>query len=254
MDTIFNNTNYLFILANQGAGGHRLGRIVSCFNNVCWYSSKHNGIDPWDVFLDNTIAGKDISEYHYDRTLDNKTVPILGERILKWWDSEDWDKFYNTTWLTEFKKITLPANMIIHWVLHDTPAELHRKFPQAKIISLIDTDIDSVTDRYMQTTARFPCAINHFNLKPSYKNQYAQYVDALINPTEQQLWFQINKNSTETDYINHIKENLTLLNNVRQSYVNKNYLTVTWGTLDIGVLKSFLDAGEIDQSYKKLLN
>jgi hypothetical protein len=254
MDTIFNNTNYLFILANQGAGGHRLGRIISCFNNVYWYSSKHNGEHPWDVFLDNTIAGKDISKYHYDRTLGNKTVPVLGERILKWWDSEDWDKFYNTTWLTEFKKITFPDNMIIHWVLHDTPAELHKKFPQAKIISLIDTDIELVTDRYMQTTAKFPCAINHFNLKPSYKNQYAHYVDELVNPTEQQLWFQINKNSTETDYINCIKENLTLLNNVRQSYVNKNYLTVTWGTLDIDILKSFLNSDKIDQSYKRLLN
>jgi hypothetical protein len=64
MDATFNNTNYLFILANQGAGGHRLGRIISCFNNVYWYSSKHNGEHPWDVFFTEAVSGKNISQYH----------------------------------------------------------------------------------------------------------------------------------------------------------------------------------------------
>jgi hypothetical protein len=254
MDTVFNNNNYLFVLANQGAGGHRLGRLVSCFNNVYWYSSAHNGVNPWDIFFDNKVTGKSISAYHYDRTVDNKTLPIVGERILKWWDRKDYKKFYNTVWTNEIKKITIPKNIFMHWVLHDTPEEIHEVFPQAKIVSLIDTDIDLVADRYMETTANFPCAINHFNLKPPYKNQYATNIDALVNPTEQELWFHTNKNSTQQDYINYIKENLTLLNNARQSYTNKNYITVTWDTLNLDNLKNFLNADTINHHYTKLLN
>jgi hypothetical protein len=254
MDLVFNNNNYLFILANQGAGGHRLGRLVSCFDNVYWYSSIHNGVSPWDIFFDNKIAGKSISAYHYDRTVDNKTLPIVGERILKWWDRKDHKKFYNTVWADEIKKINLPKNVFMHWVLHDTPEEIHAVFPQAKIISLIDTDLDQVIDRYMKTTANFPCAINHFNLKPPYKNQYAINVAALERPTEQELWFYTNKNSTQQDYINYIKENLTLFNNVRQSYTDKNYITVTWKTLNVDNLKNFLNASSIDHNYTKLLN
>lgn len=253
MDTTFNNSNYLFILANQGAGGHRLGRLISCFNNVYWYSSIHNGVDPWDVFLDQKITGKSISAYHYDRTIDNKTVPIVGERILKWWHPQDYKNFYNTVWANEIKKITMPANVFIHWVLHDTPAEIHAIFPQAKIISLIDTDLDSVTDRYMATTANFPCAINHFNLKPTYKNQYANDIDILGNPTEQQLWFYTHKHCTQKDYTDHIKENLTLLNNVRQSYVDKNYLTTTWENIDLNDIKRFLIADTIHQCHTRIL-
>lgn len=245
--------NFLFILANQGAGGHRLGRIISCLDNVYWYSSKHNGIDPWDLFLDEAVTGKLISQYHYDRTIGNSTLPIIGERILKWWNFEDHKNFYTTTWLTEFNKLSLPSNMLIHWVLHDSPQDLHKIFPQAKIISLIDTDLDIVTNRYMQTTAKFPCAIKHFNLKPSYKNDYATLLEKLGNPTEEELWFYVNSNYTRDDYFNHIKENLTLLNNVRQSYTHKNYLTVNWETLDIDIIKMFLDSKNINPYYKNLL-
>lgn len=249
----FERADILFILANQGAGGHRLGRIISCLDNVYWYSSKHNGINPWDLFLDNTVTGKSISQYHYDRTMGNNTLPIVGERILKWWNIEDHKNFYTTNWSTEFSKLTLPAGMFVHWVLHDTPQDLHKIFPQAKIISLIDTDLDIVTSRYMQTTARFPCAIKHFNLKPSYKNNYATIVEKLGNPTEEELWFYNNPNSNRVDYFNHIKENLTLLNNARQLYAHKNYLSLTWETLDIDIIKSFLNSDNIDSSYKTLL-
>ena len=249
----FQNNNMLFVLANQGAGGHRLGRIISCFDNVYWYSSKNNGIDPWDLFFNRTVTGKSISQYHYDRTIGSQTLPIVGERILKWWDPSDYNNFYNNVWAEELNKLSLPNNMIIHWVLHDTPQALHKIFPQAKIISLIDTDMESVTARYMQTTAKFPCAINHFNLKPAYKNAYAIKIAELGNPTEQEFWFYLNSGATQQEYFNHIKENLTLLNNARQSYFHKNYLSLTWETIDINVIKSFLNSNNIDQRYLNLL-
>ncbi len=244
--------NFLFVLANQGAGGHRLGRIISCLDNVHWYSSENNGLRPYDVFYNDTVAGKSISAYHYDRTLGNNTLPIVGERILKWWDTKDYDLFYTTCWLTEINKLSLPDNTLMHWILHDDPRDLHKVFPNAKIISLIDTDIDLITDRYMKTTAKFPCAIKHFNLKPPYKNDYAKAVELLGSPTEKDLWFYFNKDADQQDYFNHIKENLTLLNNARKSYVNKNHLSFTWDTLDINNIKTFLNSSSIDENYLTL--
>lgn len=253
MSDLFNNKNYLFVLANPGAGGHRLGRIISCFNTVYWYSSLHNGSNPWDIFFDNTVTGKSISAYHYDRTFINDTVPLLGERILKWWNPEDYDSFYQNNWSQEMQKISLPKDQLIHWILHDRPEDLHFRFPNAKIISLIDTDLDLVTDRYMQTTANFPCAVKHFNLKPGYKNQYAECIDKLGKPTEQQLWFDSHKNSNFDDYYTHIKNSLTLMNNIRLSYKHENHLCVTWNQLDIERLKIFLNATNIDTQFKLLV-
>jgi hypothetical protein len=241
------------VLANPGAGGHRLGRLLSCFDTVHWYSSDHNGTDPWDIFFDDTVTGKSISAYHYDRTLDTGAVPLVGERILKWWNPEDYDEFYQSRWVAEMGKISLPKNKLTHWVLHDSPADLHARFPNAKIISLIDTDLDSVTDRYMQTTAEFPCAVNHFNLKPCYKNQYAECVEKLGSPTEQQFWLYNNRNSSLVDYYAHVKNCLTVMNNVRQSYKHENYLCTTWDCLDINALRSFLNATTIDQQYTALI-
>lgn len=244
--------NFLFVLANQGAGGHRLGRIISCLNNVYWYSSKNNGLTPSDVFYNETVAGKSISAYHYDRTIGTSTLPILGERILKWWNVEDYNIFYKDYWLSELKKISLPDNMIMHWVLHDQPKDLHDRFPNAKIISLIDTDLDLVTERYTKTTSKFPCAIKHFNLKPPYKNEYARVIDSLVAPTEQDVWYYLNKDASPSDYFNHIKENLTMLNNARKSYIHKNHLSITWETLDIDLIKTFLNSSSINEDYLTL--
>jgi hypothetical protein len=253
----FESDNLLFILANQGSGGHRLGRLISCLDNVYWYSSKNNGTNPWDVFFDNIIVGKDISKYHYDRTVNDKTVPVVGERILKWWDYQDQDTFYNTQWLEEFKKINVPKNNFIHWVLHDDPESLHRIFPNAKIISLIDTDIENVTNRYMETTAFFPAFVKLPNLKPNYENQHALDIKNLMSnnrvPTEKDLWFYQNPRSTEVDYFNSIKNMLDAKNRMRLSYDNPKHFKLTWENLQITLLLNFLSSTTINENYKILI-
>jgi len=258
MDTIFNNTNYLFILANQGAGGHRLGRIISCIDTVLWYGCDRNGTNPWDTFYSDLVTGKDISEFHYDRLLNKMVVPLVGERILRWWDNADHLKYYQNNWQNEMKKLSFDNTKFLHWVLHDDPKSLHDMFPNAKIISLIDEDLDQTTDRYMITTSAFPAFVKLPNLKPNYYNQYALDVsnimlDQLDVPTEQDLWFYQNPEATVADYYNYVKNMLDTKNRMRLSYDNPNHFKLTWKNLQLDKLLNFLNSKEINENYKTLI-
>jgi len=258
MDTMFDNTNYLFILANQGAGGHRLGRIISCIDTVRWYGCDKNGIYPWDTFYSNSITGKDISEFHYDRLIDNIVVPLVGERILRWWDNADHLKYYQNNFQSEMKKIPIDNTKFLHWVLHDDPQSLHDMFPNAKIISLIDEDLDQTTDRYMITTSEFPAFVKLPNLKPNYYNQYALDIKSLMLaqsdvPTEQELWFYQHPNATADEYYNYVKNILDAKNRMRLSYNNPNHFKLTWKNLQLDSLLNFLLSENINENYKTLV-
>lgn len=258
MHPTFNNSNYLFILANPGAGGHRLGRIISCIDNVYWYSHDRNGINPWDVFFTDKVSGKNISQYHYDRLVGNQTVPLLGERIEQWWNLEDIDYFYNSIWTKEIEKFqSMLETKYIHWVLHDSPKHILARFPNAKIIALVDTDVDAVVDRYLETTAKFPCYYHHKNLKPNYLNDYATAVNSTIefndNATEFDLWA-FKNGPNKRQYREFIHNTITEDNNIKNSFYDPRYIKITWETFNVNQVIEFLEATGVDPNYKKLLS
>ena len=261
MTSVFDSSRYLFILANPGSGGHRLGRIVSCIDNVYWYSDPKNGIEPWNIFHTDLVAGKNVSQYHYDRLVNDSTVPLIGERIEKWWNKEDCDNFYNNVWAKEIVKFQkILETQYIHWVLHDLPQDILDRFPNAKIISLIDTDINSVTTRYLSTTAKFPAFYHHDNLKPDYLNEHAKLATALrsIKPdaTERDLWILKNYSTVKnfnSEYRQEIYNRISADNAVRSNFEDSRYKKITWESLNIPQVIDFLNAGGIDQSYQRLL-
>jgi hypothetical protein len=262
MHSTFKNSNYLFILANPGAGGHRLGRIISCINNVYWYSHDRNGINPWDVFFTDKVSGKSISQYHYDRLVGKQSIPLLGERIERWWYPEDVDYFYSNIWAKEIEEFQpMLETKYIHWVLHDSPTHILARFPNAKIIALVDTDIDAVVDRYLETTAKFPCYYHHKNLKPNYMNDYAVSVELVQQKektaTERDLWIFNNYysvNDYDTDYRNFLYRKITEENDIRNQLSDPRYIKITWKTFNIDQVIEFLEATGVDPNYKKLLN
>jgi hypothetical protein len=259
MPQYFDSNRYLFILANEGAGGHRLGRIISCLDNVHWYSDPANGLCPWDVFNTDGVAGKNISPYHYDRLVDGKHAPLLGERIEKWWDASDISQFYNHTWakiIAQENFQTILETKYLHWILHDTPEVLHRRFPQAKFIALIDDDIESVVDRYMETTAKFPVDLKLPDVRPQYLNRHAKLIKALTTlykkPTEQDLWKIYNQNSKDT-YRTAIEKRLTANNKLRAEYNSDRYLKVSWNSFDADQIFKFLDSDDLDSHWINLM-
>lgn len=261
------NSEYLlFICATPGNGGHRLGRIISCFDNVYWYSHPNNGKDPSDIFYNEVVKGKSISPYHYDRLTEISMIPLVGERIEKYWHEEDYDYFYRVVW-NELITEAGAADIIIQkkyltWIIHDDPNYIRSRFPNSKIINLIDNDIDQVVNRYLKTTAYFPASIDNPKTKPYYQTIYATQLEKIkqVNkkPTLRDMWAWVNYEKYFFDdimlpqYFLEIKKEISDLN-LKKTKAYNNMLNINWETLNIDNLKNFLNASNIDHNYIKLL-
>ena len=186
----------VFITASPGAGGHRLGRIVSCFEGVHWDRCRLNGGTPWSTHLEAAVKGKGISPYHYDRRTPVGMVPLVGERIERYWAPADWEHYYSVVWPQLMERsgarTILEAGHKLTWVLHDLPDHLHALFPNARIINLVDADLDSLIQRYLETTAHFPAWVDNVSDKPDYETPHSRSLRLLRSlndyPTERDFW------------------------------------------------------------------
>jgi hypothetical protein len=269
-----NSDKLIFILASAGGGGHRLGRIVCCFNNVFWYEAIRNGKYPWRIFPSDQVKGKDISPYHFDRRTNTDMIPLVGERIERFWNAEDFNTLYSTVWNQQMSAAGADAiisnGKSLVWVIHDTAEYILAKFPNAKIINLVDQDINYVIERYLKTTALFPVTIENRNLKPGYVNRHAQLIDDLLiaraplsacqdDPTYRDLWaWEYNQQpiyteDLDSEYKSYIST-LLKAQHIERIKESPNYINVTWDNLNIESIKSFIGATSIDENYKFLLN
>ena len=271
-----NSDQLIFVLASPAGGGYRLGRILCCFDNVFWYACVRNGMFPYSIFRKDPnkprlaaskVKGRTVSKYHFDRRTQTGMIPLLGERIEKFWKDDQLETFYKENWNNEFKIAGGPEILNIGtsilWVLHDIPSNLENRFPNAKIINLLDDDIHAVIDRYMSTTALFPFKIENTNLKPLEDNHVSKELAALEKfnaaPTYRDYWAWTTKgvavyNDTfKEDYIKYVS---SIIIDQQQELEKENpkYLTVTWDTLDIESIRKFLDAKAVDPNYIKLIN
>lgn len=260
------SSNLLFICSTPGGAGYRLGRLLSCFNNVYWYCNRRNGEVPWDIFLSNEVKGRLISPYHYDRRTSKNMIPLVGERIEKYWNDSDLQFYYQTVWNQQMN-IADAGSIIDHnyisWVIHDTPAYILSLFPNAKIINLIDTDIDQVVERYLATTSLFPIKFENKNVKPEYFTKYAADVDNLekinISATQRDFWAwemyntPIYNKTMDNAYYLYVKDLLYTLHN-KKNINEDGWINVSWNNIDILKIQEFLNSDNIDINYKKLLN
>jgi hypothetical protein len=260
-----NSDRLLFICASAGNGGHRLGRIVSCAENVYWYSHANNGIHPWDAERNNIIKGKDISQYHYDRLLPLGVVPLVGERVEKYWSEDDVDYYYSVVWPKLMQSVNADQILEHHfltWVVHDAPKNIRSRFPNSKIINLIDDDVDSVALRYFQTTSLFPAKIENTDIKPSsYLSNFSKLIKDVetknLKPSIRDLWCFQKHNEFfynpiyDQEYLTDIKLELADLDAKKNSPVS-NSLSLTWARLDIRSIESYLNS-KLNENFKHLI-
>lgn len=242
-----NGAKLLIINSLQGAGGHRLGRILSCFEDVYWYSHPNNGLEPWSLALNNKIKESAISKYHYDRILSNgESIPLIGSRIEKYWDSPKW---YDN-WLSIMNTLDLPDKFLT-FVVHDSPKYLRSFFPEAFIVNLI-CDPDKSTDRHMNTSAKFRIDFKLKGQRPDYKSVWVKASEQLLsknkNATEADLWEYMYK----TDHYQGMKiknREANKLNFKEKSYAN---ITLDYESLKLYDLEKYF--GVLDASHKRLLH
>ena len=275
MDYI-NSDKLIFICASPAGAGYRLGRIISCLNNVYWYYSKGNGLHPWSVVRKNPAApapepfkikGRKISKFHYDRITKNGVIPLVGERVEQFWNNNDLDYYYNIVWTDLMTKSSandiIESGLHLTWVVHDTPNHILNRFPNSKIINLIDENIDDVAKRYLSTTALFPITIENKNIKPDYQNQYSLTLSSLqqLNetPTYQDFWMWKNytepvyNNLHDNEYYRSILSELLELDQLKRKQTS-NCLNFCWSKFDVNLLINFLKSKEISKEYLSLLN
>jgi hypothetical protein len=264
---IIQSNKLLFICANPGSGGYRLSRIISCLDNVFWYSNGRNGIYPWTVYNNSRVAGKEISEYHYDRYIGHQMVPLVGERIESYWNADDLDNYYNNIWadkmLSSGATSITKNNMYISWVVHDLPDYILARFPNAKIINLIDDDIDVVVNRYLETTALFPIILRNTDIKPVYKTEHAVLVDRLTKTnklaTYRDLWAIKYKNVHsysnllfDQEFKQYLENMFNYLHNIKLKR-NPSYYSTSWSSFNVDEIKSYLGSNIIENNYQLLL-
>ena len=252
----------LFVLASPGGGGHRLGRIVSCLDNVYWYSHEFNGLNPYDVSYNNVVNGKDISPYHFDRLHKNKILPVVGERLERYFDSADYDEVYDL-WNNHMDSAGIDQimeNKYVLYVLHDKPENILKRFPNCKIINLVDIDIELTADRYMNTTALFPIHINSIVPKPRYINTFNEKLIELRSvtskPTYRDFWAYTKYNTLyvtdyDMEYKKYVIKIITEHNN--SSITDYRVTNITWEGMEVLKLIQFCNSQSIDSNYTKLL-
>jgi hypothetical protein len=268
-----NSDKLIFVIASPGGGGHRLGRIICCFDNVFWYEAIRNGKYPWRIFPSDAVKGKTISSFHFDRRTATNMIPLVGERIERFWNDNDLYTLYSTVWDAQMDAAgageIINSNKSLVWVIHDTAEYILSKFPNAKIINLVDSNIDYIIDRYLKTTALFPIAIENKKLKPPYVNNHAKLLDELVEarsttllrnvePTYRDFWAWENKqqleytNDLDDEYKSYVS-NLLTQQHVERIKESPKYINVTWDNLNIDLIRRFINATSIDENYKSLL-
>lgn len=234
----------------MGGRGYRLGRILSCYEKVYWYSHPDNGWYPWTFATTNVIKEIDFSKYHYDRILPDDTyLPLIGSRIEKYWDNEDW----LDNWHELMAKINLPAGYLTY-VVHDSPAYLRKRFPKSIIFNLIG-DPSKATDHHMNTSANFRIDYLLENQIPSYRSNWVRVRDELllINPDarEKDLWL-YKYGGTVNDYRQSVLESNMCANQRNLDEQSFSNVTVSLDSFDPVAYENIL--GKIHERYITLLS
>jgi len=238
----------LIINSIQGGGGHRLGRIFSCYENIYWYSHPNNGLTPWTFATNGKLKEAAFSKYHYDRILEDGTrIPLIGSRIEKYWGNDDW----LANWKQLMANIILPDKFIT-FVVHDSPTYLRRLFPRSVIVNLLSNDTDYATDRHMETSANFRIDYKFEGQIPKYKSKWVRTRDALLelnkDVTEKEAWSFMHPDQNYYEHMLKFNKESNTKNFIERK--DADY-TITWQTFQPDYFQEHF--GKIDNNYRNLI-
>jgi hypothetical protein len=142
----------IFVSFERGGGGHRVARTLAAMPEHYWYSHPDNGIHPWNIHFTHTeIRQRHLSNAHFDRIVPLGKLPPTWDYVSDFFPDPAayYDIFYK-----KFIEVAPVTDQKFIYCTHSTPGELRKFFPNNKIINIV-SDVKTVTDRHMHTTALF---------------------------------------------------------------------------------------------------
>tara|TARA_B100000927_G_scaffold106112_1_gene85859 strand:+ start:2678 stop:3406 length:729 start_codon:yes stop_codon:yes gene_type:complete len=134
----------------QGSGGHMLGRMIACCENVAWYDHEQNNDHPWLPYMG---KDKDFSKMHFNKRFkgakpkgldpDYTIPPVLSFARSRGITTTPAD-------IQAWKKKLYPNHFI--YTLHDNLDETKKFFDPAQYIVVIPDDVELLIERWMRSS------------------------------------------------------------------------------------------------------
>jgi hypothetical protein len=175
---------HVFVSFEPGASGHRLARVLATMPCMHWYSCEENGINPWNVGKVNDYSGqRKTSRYHFDRITPKGKLPPTHDYVEKYLPNEkQYYKKFDELFKENGGEDIINDGKRVLYCTHSMPSKLLEYFPNSIIFNIIH-DPKTVTDRYMQTTAKFPGYVKHYGVVPE-DNEYLAFLKILHSRKE----------------------------------------------------------------------
>ena len=235
--------NIVFVSFENGGGGHRFARTIAACDCIYWYSHQDNGINPWNINTKHTtIRQRKVAPAHFDRIVPNGKLPPTWDYVK---DFFPFPEYYYRLFNKEFDRLAPKTQQSFVYCTHSKPSELLQWFPACKVINLIH-DIDSLVERYLQTTANFPGWIRMADLVPE-DNRHLVFLECMRNIkkdfTVSDIWAQKTHGTLfKSEYYEEYKANVrnTLYYNMQDRINTDNKLVLNVRDKNWREIKNFL--------------
>ena len=142
--------NCITINFPNGAGGHKLGRLIATCDNVLWYDYKGNGSAPWILYGEND---HNFTKFHFNRRFAGATGKGVCEKtIIPVGSKSKLSLDFQREIIQEWKMQLFPNNFI--YTLHEPVDVMRNIFGKHKEVFIIP-DIKFLFERFMQTSYHY---------------------------------------------------------------------------------------------------
>ena len=221
MADLFEHDKFLFVAFEQGAKGYRFCRQIANENDdIYWYSCLENGVTPLDVSTNShryetnlTVRQRSIAPNHFDRLVNGKMLPPLFNVIEPYYnDIEEYYPLFLKLFIERGGLDIMEGGKYVMYPVHVTKSKIKAKFPNARILEIIPSNINEVVEHYLNTVAKFPAYLKLADFRPDYLTPYAKELENNKDATIRDLF-----DGTDEQYKKYVHKTIKNLVELRKN-------------------------------------
>ena len=218
---LFDHDKLLFVAFEQGAKGYRFCRQIANENDdIYWYSCLENGVTPLDVSTNShryetnlTVRQRSIAPNHFDRLVNGKMLPPLFNVIEPYYnDIEEYYPLFLKLFIERGGLDIMEGGKYVMYPVHVTKSKIKAKFPNARILEIIPSNINEVVEHYLNTVAKFPAYLKLADFRPDYLTPYAKELENNKDATIRDLF-----DGTDEQYKKYVHKTIKNLVELRKN-------------------------------------